>query len=132
MLNFVCEDPRTFLRCCENVQCLGGEQHQRRRKLVAKQPELSHRRSVIAKAQGKSLERMRNTYMHGIVLVKILNLLDLAHHDDNGRDAIEDGIARSLVGLPGIDEMADSLLEELAIDLDCVRHDGDSSTETSS
>ena len=31
---------RTFLRGCENVQRLGCEQHQRRRKLVAQKPEL--------------------------------------------------------------------------------------------
>lgn len=66
------------------------------------------------------------TYVYGVVLVVILDLLDLAHHHDNGRGAAEEGIAISLVSLPGIDEVGDALLEELAIDLDCVRHGDDS------
>lgn len=65
--------------------------------------------------------------MHGIVLVEVLDLLDLAHHYDNGRSAPKQGVARPLVGLPGIDEVGDALLEELAIDLDRVGHGDDSS-----
>lgn len=59
--------------------------------------------------------------MHGVILVKFGFLLDLAHHDQNRRDSAEDGIAGALVGLPGIDKMADALLEELPINID-VRH----------
>ncbi len=61
--------------------------------------------------------------MHGIVLVEFGALLDFAHHDDNRGGASEDRVAGPLVGLPGIDEMGDSLLEELAVDLD-VCHGG--------
>jgi len=61
--------------------------------------------------------------MYRVVLVEFGSLLDLAHHDDYGRGAGEDGIASPLVGLPGADEMGDALLEELAIDLDFC-HDG--------
>ena len=68
--------------------------------------------------------------MHGIVLVKFLDLLDLAHHDEDGGDAAEHRVASSLVGLPGIDEMGDALLEELAVDLD-LRHDDRSMTARS-
>lgn len=65
--------------------------------------------------------------MHSVVLIEILHLLDLAHHDDDGRGAPKQGVARPLVGLPGIDEVRDALLEELAIDLDRVGHGDDSS-----
>lgn len=56
--------------------------------------------------------------MHGIVLVEFGVLLDLAHHDDDGGDAIEDLIAGAFVAFPGGDEMIDALLEELSVDLD--------------
>lgn len=63
--------------------------------------------------------------MHGVVLVEILDFLDLAHHDDDGGDATEEDVARPLVGLPGIDEVGNALLEELAIDVDFIRHGDD-------
>jgi hypothetical protein len=59
--------------------------------------------------------------VHGIVLVELGVLLDLSHHDDDGRHAIEDLVAGAFVVLPGRDEMVDALLEELSVDLD-VRH----------
>lgn len=58
------------------------------------------------------------TYVHGIVLVELWVLLDLAHVDDDGGDAIEDLVAGAFVALPGSDEMIDALLEELSVDLD--------------
>ena len=64
----------------------------------------------------------QKTYVHGIVLLEALGLLHLAHHDDDGGGASEEGISRSLVGLPGIDEVGDALLEELVVDLDGLRH----------
>lgn len=57
--------------------------------------------------------------MHGVVLVEFGVLLDLAHHDNDGGDALEDAIVRgALVILPGTDEMRHALMEELGIDLD--------------
>lgn len=61
---------------------------------------------------------MMQTYVHGIVLVELGVLFDLAHHDDNGGDTIEDQVSGAFVILPGGDEMIDALLEELPIDLD--------------
>lgn len=63
------------------------------------------------------------THMHSVVLLKALGLFHLAHHDDDGGGASEEGISRSLVGLPGIDKVGDALLEELVVDLDGLRHD---------
>lgn len=63
--------------------------------------------------------------MHRVVLVEVLHFLDLAHHDDDGRGASKEGIAGPLVSLPGIDEVRDALLEELAVDLDRVGHGDD-------
>lgn len=64
--------------------------------------------------------------MHGIILVEGLDLLDLAHHDDNGRDAAKEGVARPLVSFPDIDEVGHALLEEFCVDLDCLGHGDDS------
>lgn len=61
--------------------------------------------------------------MNGVVLVEFGNLLDLAHHDDEGRDAAKEPILGSEVILPGSDEVREALLEELAVDLD-LRHCG--------
>ena len=60
--------------------------------------------------------------MHGIVLVEFGQLVDLAHVDDDGGGAIEEVVARTFVGLPGIIKMQDALLEDLAVNLD-VGHD---------
>lgn len=60
--------------------------------------------------------------MHSVVLVKLGVLVDLAHQNDDGGDAIEEGIAGALVGLPGIVKVRDALLEDLAVDFD-VCHD---------
>lgn len=58
------------------------------------------------------------TYVHRIVLLELRVLLDLAHHDDNRRYTSKNAaIAGAFIGLPGIDEMGDALLEELSIDL---------------
>ena len=62
--------------------------------------------------------------MHGIVLVKN-GIIDLSHHDENGRDSREDLVAGALVILPGTNEMVDALLEELSVDLDVVSHPED-------
>lgn len=63
--------------------------------------------------------------MDSIILVKLGRVLgELAHEDDNGRCAIEDGVTGALVGLPGVDKVADALLEELAVDLDVGHGDG--------
>jgi hypothetical protein len=64
------------------------------------------------------------THMHSVVLVKLGGLLDLAHHDDNGRGTAEQALLGSQVILPGGREMREALLEELAVDLD-LRHDDD-------
>jgi hypothetical protein len=61
--------------------------------------------------------------VHRIVLVKLRIGVNLAHQNDDRRGASEERVPRSLVGLPGIDEMGDALLEELAVDLD-LGHDG--------
>ncbi len=63
------------------------------------------------------------TYVHGIVLVEFGVGVDLAHENENGRGAIEERVTGSLVGLPGIDEMRNALLEDFAVNLD-VGHDG--------
>lgn len=63
------------------------------------------------------------TYVHGVVLVELWVLLDLAHHDDDGGHGIEDLVAGAFVVLPGRDKVIDALLEELTVDLD-VRHLG--------
>lgn len=59
--------------------------------------------------------------MHGIILLKLWALLDLAHVDDDRRSAAEDGIPGAFISFPGINEMVNALLEELAVNLD-VRH----------
>jgi hypothetical protein len=61
--------------------------------------------------------------MHGVVLVEFGFLINLAHHDEDGGDASEDRVAGSLVGLPGIDEVRQALLEHLAVNFD-VCHGG--------
>lgn len=61
------------------------------------------------------------TYMHGVVLVKLGNLLHLAHHDENRRRSTKEPILGSQVIFPGRREMRNTLLEELAVNLD-VRH----------
>ncbi len=61
--------------------------------------------------------------MHSVVLVKLWVVANFAHEDDDGRCAGEDHIACTLVRLPGIDKVGDTLLKELAVNLD-VRHDG--------
>ena len=43
--------------------------------------------------------------MHGIILVKLGDLVDLAHVDDDGGDAIEQRVTSSLVGFPRIVKM---------------------------
>lgn len=66
--------------------------------------------------------------MDSIVLVKLGVLVDLAHQDDDGRDATEESVSGALVGLPGIIEVRDALLEDLAVDFDVChgerRHSG--------
>ena len=63
--------------------------------------------------------------MDSIVLVKLGRILgELAHEDDDRGCAIEDGVASALVGLPGVNKVADALLEELAVDLDVGHGDG--------
>lgn len=59
--------------------------------------------------------------MNGVVLVEFGDLVDLAHHDDEGGCAAEKAIIGSKVILPRSNEMRDALLEELAVDLD-LRH----------
>ena len=61
--------------------------------------------------------------MHRIVLVQLGIVVGLAHQDEDRGGTLKERVARSLVGLPGIDEMGDALLEDLAVDLD-VGHDG--------
>jgi len=61
--------------------------------------------------------------VHGVVLVEFGNLLDLAHHDNEGRDSAKEAIFGAEIILPGSDEVREALLEELAIDLD-LRHCG--------
>ena len=58
----------------------------------------------------------RNTYVHGIVLVKFGDLVDFAHTDEDGGGAIENRVARAFVGFPGAIEVRDALLEYLAVD----------------
>lgn len=68
--------------------------------------------------------------MHGVVFVKFWILLDLSHHDDDGRDTGEDAIVgRALVVLPGADEMGDALVKELGVDLDLCHLDGNCATK---
>lgn len=64
--------------------------------------------------------------MHGVVLAEILDLLNLAHHHEDGGGTSEEGIARALVGFPGIDEVRDAFLEQLAVDFDRIGHGDDS------
>jgi len=61
--------------------------------------------------------------MHGVVLVKFGIGIDFAHCDDDRGGTSEERVPGSLVGLPGIDEMGDALLEDFAVDLD-FSHDG--------
>lgn len=61
------------------------------------------------------------TYVHRIVLMEFRNLLDLAHHHDQGRSAVKQTILGSEVVLPCCYKVRDALLEELAINLD-LRH----------
>jgi hypothetical protein len=58
------------------------------------------------------------TYVHGIVLVELGVLLDLAQHDQDGGHAGKGLVASAFIILPGADEMVDALLEDLAIDAD--------------
>lgn len=60
--------------------------------------------------------------MDSVVLVKLGVLVNLAHQNDDGRDATEESVSGTLVGLPGIVEVRDALLEDLAVDFD-VCHD---------
>ena len=63
--------------------------------------------------------------MYCVILVEFWDVLDLAHHDDDGGHASEDLVAGAFVILPGANEMVDALLEELAVDLDVAHLDGD-------
>lgn len=67
--------------------------------------------------------------MHGVVLVKGLLVANLPHVDHDGANTTEERVAGSLVCLPAINEMVDSLLEDLAIDGD-VGHAGDSNSDS--
>ena len=64
------------------------------------------------------------TYVHRVVLVELgLLRVDLAHQDDERGDASEQASPGSVVGLPGIDQVRDAVLEHLAVNLD-FGHDG--------
>lgn len=68
--------------------------------------------------EGVARAKMADTYVHGIVFVKLGVLLDFAEQNKDGGYTTEDLITGALVSLPSIDEMIDALLEELGIDLD--------------
>jgi hypothetical protein len=64
---------------------------------------------------------METAYVDGVVLMEICGLFGFAHQNDNGRSSIENAFFGSHVILPGVCDMRDALLEELAVDLD-LRH----------
>lgn len=63
------------------------------------------------------------TYMNCVVLLKLRALFSLAHEDEYTGSATEYSVARTLVGLPCRNEVAEALLEQLTVNLDLCHDD---------
>lgn len=93
----------TFLGGCEDIQCVEREEHQGCREFVAQEPKLAPKlANTSLRAAKKSCSGI--THMNCVVLVKLGDVLDLAHQDHHGRCAAKEAILGAEVILPRRDK----------------------------